>query len=166
MPNASTIVASIPGELGRRDEVAGKIDSGGAVGSVEPVDSEQVRGVRVVRTDGRKPRGDRLGSERGVGELRERRERDARVAEASDRAIAGCGVDDLGLETEGGHRVDAADSSTRSDASARTCDAGMLMSRATSRFTISVFPSPAARNITDLARLTAGTVRVIRTRPR
>ena len=75
-------------------------------------------------------------------------------------------IDDVGLETERGHRSLAASSSINRVASSRTCDAGMLGSPATRRFTISRLPSPAARNITSRALFTAGTVSVIRTRPR
>ncbi len=88
------------GELRRQDEVIRNVDEIGPVRAVVPVDPEQVQRVGVVRPDADQRMSYRGGNERGMGELGEGRERDARVTEVLDAPLDCVWIGQLARQAE------------------------------------------------------------------
>ena len=72
--------------------------------AVEPVGPEQVERVRRVGVDPRQARRDRVRDPRRLGELGERRQDDARLAEPADGPLVDGRVDQLALQAQSSHR--------------------------------------------------------------
>ena len=88
------------GQLGRQDEVLGDVDEVRPVGAVVPVHPEQVQRVRVVRPDAVERLSHRGRNQRGMGELREGRERDARLPEVVHGPLECLGIGLLASQAE------------------------------------------------------------------
>ena len=78
----------------------GDIDEVRPVGAVVPVDPEQVQRVRVVRPDALERITHHGRNQRGMGELRERRQRDARLPEVVRGSLECLGIGLLASQAE------------------------------------------------------------------
>ncbi len=87
-------------QLGRQDDVLGDLDEVRPVGAVVPVHPEQVQRVRVVRPDALERITHHGRNQRGMGELRERRQRDARLPEVVRGSLECLGIGLLASQAE------------------------------------------------------------------